>query len=55
MDGIIRFVSPAENRVAIVFDDQVTDEKRIVQALELGGVAIPGNKTPAQGSPFFYK
>jgi len=55
MDGIIRFGSPAENTVSITFDDQKTDEEKIVQALEMGGVALPGNKTPAQGSPFFYK
>jgi len=55
MGGIISFGRPAENTVRITFDDQKTDEKRIVQALELGGVAIPGNKTPAQGSPFSYK
>ncbi len=55
MDGIIRFGSPAENTVSITFDDQKTDEEKIVQALETGGVALPGNKTPAQGSPFIYK
>jgi copper chaperone CopZ len=55
MDGIIGFGNPAENTISITFDDQKTDEKKIIQALEMGGVALPGNKTPAQGSPFFYK
>ena len=56
MGGIINFGRPAENTVRITFDDQTTDEKKIIQALELGGVALPGKKTPAtQGSPFFYK
>ncbi|EKD22258.1 MAG: hypothetical protein ACD_87C00079G0002 [uncultured bacterium] len=55
MDGIIRFGSPAENTVSITFDDRKTDEKKVIQALEMGGVALPGNKTPAQESPFFYK
>jgi len=55
MDGIIRFGSPAENTVSITFDDQKTDEEKIVQALEMGGVVLQGKQTPAQGSPFFYK
>lgn len=56
MDGIISFGRPGEDTVIITFDDQKTDKNRIVQALELGGVALPGKKTPAtQGSPFFYK
>lgn len=55
MDGIIRFESPAENVVSITFDDQKTDEDKIVQALAGGGVVLPGKQTPAQASPFFYK
>jgi hypothetical protein len=55
MDGIIRFGSPAENTISITFDDLKTDKEKIVQALEMGGVTLPGNKTPAQGSPFLYK
>jgi len=56
MDGIISFGLRTESTVGITFDDQKTDEKRIIQALELGGVALPGRKTPVtQGSPFSYK
>ena len=55
MEGIIRFGSPVENTVSITFDDQKTDEEKIVQALETGGVALQRKQTPAQGSPFFYK
>jgi hypothetical protein len=55
MDGIIRFGSPAENVVSITFDDQKTDEEKIVQALDTGGVVLQGKQTPAQGSPFFYR
>jgi hypothetical protein len=55
MDGIIRFGSPADNTVSITFDDEKTDEEKILQALAAGGVVLPGKQTPAQGSPFFYK
>jgi hypothetical protein len=55
MDGIIRFGSPAENTISITFDDEKTDEGKISQALEIGGVALPGKQTPAAASPFSYK
>jgi copper chaperone CopZ len=55
MKGIIRFGSPAENTVSITFDDQKTDEEKIVQALDMGGVVLQGKQTPAQGSPLFYQ
>jgi copper chaperone CopZ len=55
MDGIIRFGSPAENTVSITFDDQKTDEEKIVQALDMGGVVLQGKQTPPQGSPLFYQ
>ena len=46
MDGIIRFMSPAQNRMRITFDDGKTDPETITQALVQGGVAIPGRSTP---------
>jgi copper chaperone CopZ len=55
MDGIIRFGSPAENTISITFDDQKTDEEKIVQALDTGGVVLQGKQTPAEASPFSYK
>jgi hypothetical protein len=45
-DGIIRFMSPAQNRMRITFDDGKTDPEAITQALVQGGVAIPGRSTP---------
>ena len=55
MEGIIQFGSPAENTVSITFDDLKTDEEKIVQVLDMGGVAIQGKQAPAQSSPFFYE
>ena len=55
MEGIIRFGSPAENTISITFDDQKTDEEKIAQALDMGGVAVQGKQTPAEASPFVYK
>jgi hypothetical protein len=55
MDGIIRFASPAENRIRITFDDGKTDQEKITQALARGGVVIPGKSTPAKETPFSYK
>lgn len=54
MEGIIHFGRPADNTVAITFDDQKTDEEKIVQALTGGGVVLPGKQTPAQVSPLTY-
>jgi hypothetical protein len=54
MDGIIRFASPAENRILITFDDRKTDPEKITQALVLGGVVIPGKSKPASETPFSY-
>lgn len=53
MDGIIRFGSMAKNSISITFDDQKTDEEKIVQALDRGGVVLQGKQTPAQDSLFF--
>jgi len=55
MEGVIRFGSPAKNTISITFDDQKTDEEKITQALDVGGVALQGKQTPVQASPFFYK
>jgi hypothetical protein len=55
MEGIIRFESPAENKISITFDDRKTDEEKITQALVRGGVTIQGKQTPVPESPFFYK
>lgn len=55
MEGIIRFGSPAENTISIIFDDQKTDEEKIAQALDVGGIALQEKQTPAEASPFSYK
>jgi hypothetical protein len=55
MDGIISFDNPAENMIRIIFEDQKTDEEKIVRALVRGGVAIPGKSTPDSETPHSYK
>jgi hypothetical protein len=55
MDGIITFNNPTENTIRIIFEDQKTDEEKIVQALVKGGVAIPGKSTPESETPPSYK
>jgi hypothetical protein len=55
MDGIITFNSSAENTISITFDDQKTDEGKIVSALIKGGVAIPGKPAPEPESTISYK
>jgi hypothetical protein len=54
MDGIIRFMSPAENRIRITFDDRKTDREKIVETLVRGGVAIPGRSAPATEPLYSY-
>jgi copper chaperone CopZ len=46
-DGVIRFEKPVENRISVTFDDQKTDEEKIVQALVKGGVTVPEIPAPA--------
>ncbi len=55
MDGIITFNSPAENMIRIIFEDQKTDEEKIVRALVRGGVEIPGESAPESEAPHSYK
>jgi hypothetical protein len=55
MDGIIRFVNPAEHQIRITFDDRKTDPEKITQALVQGGVAIPGKSKPASEKPVSHK
>jgi hypothetical protein len=55
MAGIIRLENPVENRIVITFDDQKTDEKKIAQALFIGGISIQGNPAPMPETPFSYK
>jgi hypothetical protein len=55
MDGIIAFNHPAENMIRIIFEDQKTDEEKIVRALVTGGVEIPGKSTPESETPHPYK
>ncbi|MEW6334016.1 MAG: hypothetical protein AB1558_07080 [Thermodesulfobacteriota bacterium] len=55
MDGIIRYGSPADNEISVTFDDQKTDETKIAEALEQGGVSRQGKQTPAQRLPSFYR
>ena len=46
MDGIITFGSTAENKISVTFDDQRTDEEKIVRALVEGGVTVQGKPAP---------
>ena len=46
MDGIITFGSPAENQISVTFEDQRTDEEKIVRALVEGGVTVREKPAP---------
>jgi hypothetical protein len=54
VDGFITFVSPAENRIRITYDDRKTDPEKITQALVQGGIVIPGKSKPASEKPLSY-
>ena len=46
IDGIIRFASPAEDRMDITFDDWKTDAQQIAQALVNGGLVVRTTPEP---------
>jgi hypothetical protein len=46
IDGIIRFGSPAQDRMDITFDDGKTDEQKIMKALIDGGLTVRPNPEP---------
>jgi|OpeIllAssembly_1097287.scaffolds.fasta_scaffold610372_2 hypothetical protein len=46
IDGIIRFASPAEDRMDITFDDWKTDAQQIAQALVKGGLVVRTTPEP---------
>jgi len=46
MEGIITFGSTAENKINVTFEDQRTDEEKIVRALVEGGVTVQGKPEP---------
>ncbi|MEK7374909.1 MAG: hypothetical protein AABZ85_07810 [Thermodesulfobacteriota bacterium] len=46
MDGIITFGSAAENQISVTFDDQRTDEEKIVRSLVEGGVTVREKPAP---------
>jgi len=41
--------------IRITYDDQKTDEEKIVQALVEGGVSIPGKSTPETEKPVTHR
>jgi hypothetical protein len=48
MDGVIRFASPADNKLRVTFDDKKTDRGKITEALVNGDVVISGESAPPQ-------
>ena len=48
MDGIITFGSTAENQISVTFEDQRTDEEKIVRELVEGGVTVREKAAPVQ-------
>jgi hypothetical protein len=55
MAGVIRFVNPTENKLAITYNDEKTDEEKITQGLLDGGVAIEGKQSRVPDPLPFYK
>jgi hypothetical protein len=47
----MHYENPTDNTLSITFDDEKTDEKKIVRALIIGGV-VPRNWPPgSEGAP----